>query len=71
MIISEVIEAMYCLGKTPLNEQETLDNMYAFATIVRLCIDEEPQVMKKFILEHYNFDDEVTKYNRDNIIVIE
>lgn len=71
MIISEVREASYVLGKTPLNEQETLDNMYAFATIVRLCIDEEPQVMKKFILEHYNFDDDVTRYNRDNIIVIE
>ena len=71
MIISEVREASLVLRKTPLNEQETLDNMYAFATIVRLCIDEEPQVMKKFILEHYNFDDEVTKYNRDNIIVIE
>jgi hypothetical protein len=71
MIISEVNEARYCLGKAPLNEQETLDNMYAFSTIVRLCIDEEPQAMKKFILEHYNFDDDVTRFNRDNIIVIE
>ena len=71
MIISEIAEACCANGNKPLNAQEILDNMYAFATIVRLCIDKEPQDMKKFILEHYNFDDDVTRYNRNNIIVIE
>ena len=71
MIVSEVAEEGCVRGNKFLNEQEILDNMYAFATIVRLCIDEEPQVMKKFILEHYNFDDDVTRFNRNNIIVIE
>ena len=71
MIISEVGEARYVLGKTPLNAKETLDNMIAFSTIVRDCIEKTPTEMKDYILEHYNFEDEVTQYNRKNIIVLE
>ena len=71
MIISEVREASFAIGKTPLNEEETLKNMEAFATIVGECIDGTPYEMKDYILEHYNFTDDVTKYNRGNILVLD
>lgn len=70
MIISEVREAKYVLGKTPLNEEETLYNMETFARIINKCIDDTPENMKDFILANYVFDDDVTRYNRNNIIVL-
>ena len=60
MIISEVREAQYVLGKTPLNEEETLNNMIAFSTIIKQCIDEDPKKMKDYILKNYTFKDKVT-----------
>jgi hypothetical protein len=70
MIISEVYEASAVLGKTPLNEKETLDNMIFFSEVVRDCINMPPQQMKDYILKYYNAPDEVTQYNRKNIIVL-
>ena len=70
MIISEVAEAQFVLEETPLNKEETLANMIAFSDIVRDCIEKTPNEMKYYILEHYNFKDKVTQYNRENIIVL-
>lgn len=70
MIISEVDEEYYMLGYAPLNEEEILNNMLFFSRIVAECIDMSPIDMKKHILNKYNFKDEVTQYNRGNIIVI-
>ena len=70
MIISEVGEASIVLGETPLNKEETLDNMEKFATIVGECIEDTPLEMQKHILEKYNFEDKVTQYNRTNIMVL-
>lgn len=70
MIISEVSEARYVLGETPLNRQQTLDNMINFSRIVKNCIDYPPIEMKDYILKNYTFKDKVTQFNRGNIIVI-
>lgn len=71
MIISEVREAQIVLGETPLDEIQTLENMQAFARIINKCIDEEPHKMKDYILKNYTFEDKVTQYNRENIIVLD
>jgi hypothetical protein len=70
MIISEVYEAQAVLGKTPLTEEETWDNMVMFSEIIAKCIDFPPEQMKDYVLKHYVGDDEVTQYNRSNIIVL-
>lgn len=70
MIISECSEQQYVLGKVYLDSKEQLYNMLNFAQIIHNCIDETPEKMKEYILEHYNYNDEVTKFNRDNIIVL-
>lgn len=70
MIISEVYEAKFVLGKTPLNAEETWDNMVVFSQIVGECIDLPANEMRDYILKNYVFDDEVTQYNRKNIIVL-
>ena len=70
MIISEVSEAHYVLGETPLNKEETLNNMETFARIINKCIDDTPENMKDFILANYIFKDKVTQFNRNNIIVL-
>lgn len=71
MIISEVHEAAYAIGKTPLDKKQTLENMEMFARTVRDCIDNtNPYEMQKYVLEHYVGEDEVTKFNRNNIIVL-
>lgn len=72
MIISEVGEAHMVLGKEPLNEKETLANMEMFARAIRDCIDStDPYEMQKYVLEHYVGEDEVTKFNRKNVIVLD
>lgn len=70
MIISETYEALYVLRKMPLSEEETLENMNAFAKIVGECIEESPFDMKSYILDKYDFNDDVTIFNRKNIIVL-
>jgi hypothetical protein len=70
MIISEVYEALAVLGKEPLTEEETLDNMIFFSEIIADSVDLPPEQMKDYVLQHYVGDDEVTLYNRKNIIVL-
>ena len=70
MIISEKQEAQAFLGHCPLSEQELYESMVNFAKIIHDCIDMKPEEMKKYVLEHYIGDDEITKYNRNNIIVL-
>lgn len=70
MIISETYEALFVLGKMPLTKEETLENMMAFSNIVNKCIEKSPNEMKDYILANYNFSDEVTRFNKENIIVI-
>ena len=72
MIISEGSEAQYVLGKTPLNAEETLDNMNLFADVVGKHIDNPNLLeMQKLIREQYNRDDPVSAFNRDNIIMLD
>lgn len=71
MIISEVGEAQYVLGCTPLDAKETLENMERFAKAVGECIEESPRDMQKYILEHYTGDDMVTQFNRSRIMVFD
>jgi hypothetical protein len=70
MIISEVYEAQAMLGETPLDEEETLDNMIKFSQIIADCLDMTPTQMKDYVLDNYVGDDKVTLYNRKNIIVL-
>lgn len=73
MIISETSEEQYMLNHIPLDKAELLANMKYFASIIRDCIDLEdnPYGMKDYILNRYNWDDEVTQFNRKNIIVVD
>lgn len=70
MIISEVYEAKYVLGESPLTAEETLQNMIFFSKIVGKCIEMPAEQMRDYVLEHYVGDDKVTQYNRTNIIVL-
>lgn len=72
MIISEVCEAQYVLGKMPLTAEETLDNMNLFADAIGRHID-DPNLLKmqKSIQEEYNRDDPVSVFNRENIIMLD
>lgn len=72
MIISEVCEAQYVLGKTPLTAEETLDNMNLFADVLGKHIDNPNLLeMQKLIREEYNRDDPVSVFNRENIIMLD
>lgn len=71
MIISEVGEENVVLGHAPLNEEEIWENMVLFSKVVGECIEKTPKEMQKYILKHYNGTDEVSQFNRGNIIVIE
>ena len=71
MIISEVAEADFVLDKTPLNKKETLENMIMFSKALRDCISKTPNQMRKHVLDNYVGEDEVTQYNRANIIVLD
>jgi len=71
MIISEVQEEMYVLGKEILTKEEMYENMKRFSEAFRKNIDEEDvEEMKRKILEEYTGKDEVTKHNREKIIII-
>ena len=72
MIISEVYEARYAIGKTPLNKEQTLENMEMFARAFRDCIDNvDHKEIQKYVLEHYVGKDKVTQFNRNNVIVLD
>ena len=70
MIISETSEALWVLGRSVFNDEEMLDNMNEFSSIVGECIDLEPEAMRRYIRDIYNFDDEITQNNRGNILVL-
>ena len=45
--------------------------MEMFARAFRDCIDNpNPYEMRKYVLEHYVVKDEVTQFNRKNVIVL-
>lgn len=72
MIISEVHEAQYVLGETPLTAEETLDNMILFADAVGRHIDDPDLLeMQRSIRKEYNRDDPVSVFNRKNIIMLD
>lgn len=72
MIISEVREAQYVLGETPLTAEETLDNMNLFADAVGRHIDDPDLLeMRRSIRKEYNRDDPVSIFNRENIIMLD
>lgn len=70
MVVSEVSEQQFILGKVYLNEKEQLDNMIYFSKIVNQCIEYKPEDMKQYILTYYNNNDPVTQYNRSSMIVL-
>ena len=70
MIISEVQEEYLMLGKKVLNEKEMLENITNFSRYVGECIDRNPEEMKEYILGRYKGEDEVTRFNRERILVI-
>lgn len=70
MIISEVDEAKFMLGYSPLNKVELYENMVNLASIFGDCVEKTPEEIKSFILEKYQGDDDITIFNRKNIIVI-
>lgn len=70
MIISEVGEELYCLDDAVLDEEEMAENMELFCGTFAKYIDLPPQEMKKKVLDEYVGDDEVTRFNRERIIVL-
>lgn len=70
MIISERQEANYFLGHCPLTDKQLFDSMVNFAKIIHDCIDMSPLEMKRFVLDHYVGDDDITQFNRERIIVL-
>ena len=71
MIISEVSEARYVLGHTPLDAKETLKNMELFSKVVGECIEQTPKQMQNHILKYYVGNDMVTQFNRSRIMVFD
>lgn len=70
MIISEVSEERYCLGRAVLDEEQMAENMELFCGTFAKYIDLPPVEMKRKVLEEYVGDDEVTSYNRERIFVL-
>lgn len=70
MIISELSEEWAVLGHAPLTRDEMAENMERFCGAFAKYIDLEPEQMREKVLEEYTGDDEVTQFNRKNIIVL-
>lgn len=70
MIISEVSEEYFCLGRAVLNKEEMAKNMELFCGTCAKYFDLPPKEAQKKILEEYVGDDEVTQFNRKRIIVL-
>lgn len=70
MIISELSEEWAVLGHAPLTKDEMAENMERFCGAFAKYIDLEPEQMREKVLEEYTGDDEVTQFNRKNIIVL-
>ena len=67
MIISEVSEEAYMLGKIYLDESQMLSNMNLFATSIHDNLMKSGNEMVEGILSTYVGQDPVTKFNRDHI----
>ena len=59
-----------CLGRVVLNEMEMARNMELFCGAFAKYIDLPPEKMRRRVLEEYVGDDEVTRFNRERIIVL-
>lgn len=70
MIISEVGEEWYCLHKIVLNKEKMAKNMELFCGTCAKYFDLPPEEAREKILEEYVGDDEVTQFNRKNIVVL-
>jgi len=71
MIISELGEEYGVLGHAPLNVEEMANNMELFCGAFAKHMDtEHPEEMRRKVLEEYIGDDEVTKFNRERIVVL-
>lgn len=70
MIISEVTEEYAVLGKAPLNYTQMTRNMKLFSETFAKYITLEPEELRRKVLEEYDGKDEVTRYNRSNILVL-
>lgn len=70
MIISEVSEEYYCLGRAWLDEEGMAKNMELFCGTFAKYVDLSPNEMREKVLGEYIGDDPVTKFNRERIIVL-
>lgn len=71
MIISEVGEEYAMLGKAFLTESEMEANMKLFCEAFGRNFDlDHPDRMRTKVLKEYKGDDEVTKFNRERILVL-
>lgn len=70
MIISEVSEEIYCLGRAVLDQRQMAENMERFCGAFARYIDLPAEEMKQKVLEDYVGDDEVTRFNRERIVVL-
>ena len=70
MIISETAEESLMLGYKPLNEKEMLENFKKISKCLGECIELESKEIRSYMLEHYNDNDPVSAFNRNNFIVL-
>lgn len=70
MIISEVKEANYVLGYCPLSKEELYNNMVIFSKLLGECIEFSAKEMYCYMKDNYKKDNQLTKFNWDNIIYI-
>lgn len=70
MIISERGEEWAVMGRAPLDDEEMERNMELFCGAFAKYIDLSPEECREKVLEEYVGDDEVTKFNRERIIVL-
>ena len=77
MIISEVGEEFFLPGASsdeewtlPLDEEQMAKNMELFCGAFAKYIDLTPEECRRRVLEEYVGDDEVTRYNRERIIIL-
>ena len=69
-LILSPLEEFNVLGYMPLDSNEFFDNMERLAIIFSECIESSPEWIKKYVINNYNDEDEVSEINRESIIVI-
>jgi hypothetical protein len=70
MIISEVNEAYVVLGNSPLTKGELYENMVQFSKHLGACIALSPSEIQAYMLDHYQGQDAITLFNRNNLTVL-